>query len=281
MAGVRYAGLYPILQTPFTPNGDVDFDSFHRLVGHVRSEGVEGLAFPGFASEWWRLADDEILECAACIGGPFIGVVTAQATVPALRRLRDFERLGATGLMLLPPFLLASHPAAHLNQLLSATELPCIVQDSAGLTGTRLDVHLLGELATRHPNLAGVKVDQVPTGPAVTALRKHSALGELSYFVGYSGVQWFDARRRGATALMSGCGHIRQDRRMLDDAAAYHRLLPLLNFEMQSLDMVISVHKRLLFEGGVIATPELRAPSVQLDAVHLEELRLLTESLRQ
>lgn len=276
---MRYAGLFPILHTPFDADGEVDFDSFRRLVGYVRDAGVKGVVFPGFASEWWRLTDDEILECACCIGRTFIGVVTPQATKPALRRMRELEAAGAGGLMLLPPFLLSAPGSEHLDTLLGATSLPCILQDSAGLTGTRLDARALSRLAAAHRNFAGIKVDQVPTGPAISALREDPVLRELSYFAGYSGVQWFDAERRGATGLMSGCGHIAQDRLMLGNPAAYRRLLPLLNFEMQTLDMVIGVHKQLLFEKGIIATPELRAPSARLDAAHLEELRLLMAGL--
>jgi dihydrodipicolinate synthase/N-acetylneuraminate lyase len=180
--------------------------------------------------------------------------------------------------MLLPPFVLGGPPVPHLDALLGATTLPCIVQDSAALTGTRLDPSRLGTLAAKHPHLAGVKVDQVPTGPAITAFRAQSALRELSYFAGYSGVQWFDAWRRGATALMSGCGHIAADRRMLTDVSEYHRLLPLLNFEMQSIDLVTAVHKWLLWEAGLFATAELRAAQ-PLDSTHIEELRMLRSQL--
>jgi 4-hydroxy-tetrahydrodipicolinate synthase len=275
-----YNGLYPILQTPFDSNGEVDYDSLRRLVQHVRAEGVEGIVFPGFVSEWWRLTDAEVLECASAVGEGFIGVVTSQSTPPALARLREFERMGAVGLMLLPPFLLNSvSPLGHIAVLLSVTSLPCILQDSAGLTGTRTDPVALSELALAHSNLRGVKVDQVPTGPAIEALRSRPGLSELSYLAGYSGVQWADARRRGASALMSGCAHIALDRVMLTNEEAYYRAVPLLSFEMQTIDMVTAVHKQLLFERGIIRTPELRAPSSPLDSVQLGYLRDLRDRL--
>ena len=273
-----YSGLYPILHTPFDSNGEVDYDSLRRLVAYVREQGVEGVVFPGFVSEWWRLTDAEVLECAAALGGDFIGVITPQATVPALARLQEFERLGASGLMLLPPFVMASgSPMRHTEALLAATEIPCILQDSAGLTGMRLDAAAVASLAARHPNLKGLKVDQVPTGPALEAMRSRPELRDLSYFAGYSGVQWADARRRGASALMSGCGHILLDRALLNDDEAYYRALPLLAFEMQTLDMVTAVHKQLLFERGIIRTPELRAPSARLDGAHLTQLSELVK----
>jgi dihydrodipicolinate synthase/N-acetylneuraminate lyase len=162
-----------------------------------------------------------------------------------------------------------------VRALLASTGLPCILQDSPGITGMRIDPVALSGLAREHRNLAAVKVDQVPTGPAIEALRAHAELRDLSYFAGYSGVQWADARSRGATALMGGCGHVALDRAMLNDDDTHYRLLPLLAFEMQTLDMVTAVHKQLLFERGIIRTPELRAPSSRLDTAHLRQLQSL------
>jgi hypothetical protein len=82
---VRFRGLFPIVHTPFTAEGAVDYDSLQRLVSHVR-ERAEGMTFPGFASEFCRLTDDEILACARTIvktAGPDCRVIlniTAQAT---------------------------------------------------------------------------------------------------------------------------------------------------------------------------------------------------------
>jgi 4-hydroxy-tetrahydrodipicolinate synthase len=283
---MTFRGLYPVLQTPFTDNGDVDFDSLRRLIRHVRDAGAEAIAFPGFASEWWRLSDAEMLECAACIGSPCVLNVTAQATVPANRCAAEFARLGATALMILPPFVVGAPVDQHVRDVLGATELPCILQDSAGLTGIRIPPPVLARIAEDHPNLRGIKVDQVPTGPAISAFRDQPALAHLSFLVGYSGVQMLDAVRRGAEALMGGCGHLPEDRRMVDALlsghgyAEYARLLPMLNFEMQSLDLVISVHKRLLFEAGIISTPLLRSPSTSMDELHRIEMHLHMDALR-
>jgi 4-hydroxy-tetrahydrodipicolinate synthase len=212
--------------------------------------------------------------------------VTAQATAPAVRQAREFAQLGASALMILPPFVVAAPPGQHIRALLGATDLPCILQDSAGLTGVRIPPAELARIAEEHRNLAGIKVDQVPTGPAISAFRSQPALAGLSFAVGYSGVQMLDAVRRGAESLMGACGHLAEDRRMVEALLSgegyeeYARLLPLLNFEMQSLDLVISVHKQLLYDAGVIATPLLRSPHMPMDDTHRNELRLHMEALR-
>ncbi|MBI4903140.1 MAG: dihydrodipicolinate synthase family protein [Acidobacteria bacterium] len=292
-----FRGLFPIVHTPFTEHGDVDFDSLRSLVRLVGGE-ADGMAFPGFASEFWRLTEAEILECAAAIVGaapegfPVVLNVTPQAVVPAVKRAVEFARMGAKSLMVLPAFQIPVPVAAveeHLGAVLGATGLPCIVQDSAGLTGTQLPAGGLARLREEHVNFAALKVDQVPTGPAISALRAVPALSDLAFFVGYSGVQMLDAVRRGATGLMGGCGHLQEDRRMLDallggDAPAgyreFARLSPMLNFEMQTLDLSVSVHKRLLREAGVIATSVSRQPCRPMDDVHAGELALHMRALR-
>ncbi len=290
----RFRGLYPIIQTPFTAEGEVDYDSLRRLVRHV-VERAEGATFPGFASEFWRLTDEEILECGAVIAGEAaermaILNVTPQSTAAAVKRAREFARQGASALMTLPPFTAAAPPAAledHIGAVLGATGLPAIIQDSAGLTGTNLDPQALARLKERHANFAGLKVDQVPTGPSISRYRAIAALSGLSYVVGYSGVQMLDAVRRGAEGLMGGCGHLELDRRMLEALLGgggfeeFRRLSPLLNFEMQTLELVIAVHKRLLYEAGVIATPLCRAPCREPDEFQLGELRMHMAAARQ
>jgi len=272
---LRFRGLFPILQTPFDENGEIDYDSLRRLARYVRDHGADNFVFPGFASEWWKLSDSEIFECAEAVGKSAILNVTAQATTLAIHAAHEFQRLGAGALMILPPFVFPASPEPHLRAVMDSVDLPCIIQDSAGLTGLKLDPTNLA-----HPNLAAIKVDQVPTGPAVTRLRTQLALTNLSYVVGYSGVHMFDAVQRGAEGLMGCCGHIKEDRRMLDALLAgggyeeYTRLLPLLNFEMQTLDLVIAVHKQLLCEQGVIATPLCRRPCTDLDDFQKEQLRM-------
>jgi dihydrodipicolinate synthase/N-acetylneuraminate lyase len=295
----RFRGLFPIVHTPFSQAGEVDLDSLARLAVHVCDCGAEGLVFPGFASEFWRLSESETMECAECIlqandgALPVILNVTAQATMTAVRQAHEFRRMGASALMVLPPFVVPVPPAAiesHLDQVLDAADLPVIVQDSAGLTATNLDPAALARLKARHVNFTALKVDQVPTGPAVSRYRAAPELEGLSYIVGYSGVQMLDAVRRGAGALMGGCGHLAEDRKMLDALLSadeergyreFARLSPLLNFEMQSLDMVIAVHKALLHDAGVITTPLCRAPCRTMDDIHAAELLLHWSALRE
>lgn len=298
--GPRLEGVIPILQTPFRADESLDLASLERLVGSIQDDGAAGAAFPAFASEWWALTDAEVLEAAACICGAmrpghvFVGSVTGLSTRPAIERIERFAALGAHAIMVMPPFIVAPNPLAgleHLHALLDSTDLQVMLQYSPTLTGSVANVEQLLLLAERHPNLRGVKVDAIPTGPTVSAVRNRLAdwfaAAPRSLFVGFSGLQLPDALARGANGLMGGCGHVAADVEMFnalvagEDAGreAFARLLPLLNFEMQSMEISVAAHKQMLHRQGLIASPTVRGPLRGLDATHLRELDALTARL--
>jgi dihydrodipicolinate synthase/N-acetylneuraminate lyase len=52
-------GVSPVLEVPFTPDGSIDAEGFRRVVRYVLSTGVTSMMFPGFASEFHKLSEDE------------------------------------------------------------------------------------------------------------------------------------------------------------------------------------------------------------------------------
>ena len=55
------AGVYPVLPTPFDVAKAVDADSLRRLVRYLLRAGVDGMTFPGVASEFLQLSESERL----------------------------------------------------------------------------------------------------------------------------------------------------------------------------------------------------------------------------
>lgn len=284
-----FTGVIPILQTPFTDGGELDLASMARQVEFVNEAGASGVAFPGFVSEFWKLTRTEIFEAAAVIRQrsrcPVIFNVTAQSTVHAVADAREFAELGADGLMCLPPFVVPSGQDAlmgHLRAVLGATELPHILQYSASLTGLRLSMDEIGALRRDFPHFGCIKLDYVPPGPMITKLNEHFP-GAFTYLIGFAGLQLEDAQRRGAHGLMGGAGHVAEDIRALEglragSPAGFRRLLPLLNFEMQTVENSIALHKFLLARRGVIASDHVRAPGTELDDMSREYAVVLLES---
>ena len=286
---MRIAGVIPILQTPFEADGAIDFDSMARQVDRLAALGVDAVAFPGFVSEWWKLSTSEILALAKVIADRARGKiavvfnVTSQSTHLAIAEARAFADLGADALMCLPPYAVPAAPDAvieHLEAVMAATPLPHILQYSESLTGVRIPLDGIAAMRRRHPNFTCVKVDFIPPAPMVSALAQAVADPAFTFLIGYSGLQLADCMARGASGLMSGSGHAKLDIELYRALAAdppagrdlFRRMVPLLNFEMQTLGLCIGVHKRLLMEQGVFRADHVRKPGSPLDARQIEEL---------
>lgn len=273
-------GVIPILQTPFDERGCLDLESLRREVVHVCAVRADGLCFPGFASEWWKLSPEEILLAAATIREastiPVVFNVTAESTFLAVEQAKAFVEIGCDAMMVLPPFVVPSSPEAvlaHIGAVMDAVAVPQILQYSASLTGVRISIEALKQLEVSYPQFCTIKVDFIPPGPMTSSLIAAFPPGQLTYLLGYSGLHLPDFLERGGHGMMSGAGHVREDMRAfygllenpVEGLRKFNRLLPLLNLEMQTIDLCIGVHKLLLMDQGVIASDHIRAPSAELD----------------
>jgi len=287
-------GVIPILQTPFDEEGRLDLISLQREVQYVCDAKADGLCFPGFVSEWWKLSGEEILLAARTIREassiPVIFNVTAQSTFLAVEQARAFQQIGCDAMMVLPPFVVPASPEAvmaHLEAVMDAAPIPQILQYSASLTGVRIPIASIRQLEEKYPQFCSIKVDFVPPGPMTSALAAAFPPGQLTYLVGFSGLQLPDFLARGGHGLMGGAGHVRQDVEVFYSLLAerasgmqkFNRLLPILNLEMQTIDLCIAAHKLLLKDQGVIISDYVRLPGVRLDEFQIRSLREIFSQL--
>ena len=52
-------GVFPVVPTPFTDDGAIDPEAFRRIVDFALAADVDGLVFPGMASEVEKLTAEE------------------------------------------------------------------------------------------------------------------------------------------------------------------------------------------------------------------------------
>jgi len=52
-------GICPIIATPFTDCGEVDYESLEKLVRHLIKGGCNAVTLFGIAGEYYKLSDDE------------------------------------------------------------------------------------------------------------------------------------------------------------------------------------------------------------------------------
>lgn len=168
----------------------------------------------------------------------------------------------------------------HIMAVAGSVNLPVVVQYAPLQTGTRLSPENLGAIHREQSNVTHVKVDLVPSGPTITKLQ-NCTQNSLRSLVGYMGLHLPDDMRRGVSGVMPTVSLGRVFARLYELLCAgrddegrklHHRILPLLNFMMQSIEMMIAVEKELLVRRGLLHSARCRQPAWTLDAFHRAEL---------
>lgn len=106
-------GVCPVLSVPFKKTGEVDYQSFKSLVSWITSLGTKSVLFFGVASENIKLSDDEryklleiLLTQRSDSGMKVIASVADHSAELAVKRAKDYEKMGVDFINILPPTFL-------------------------------------------------------------------------------------------------------------------------------------------------------------------------------
>jgi len=275
-------GILGVVQTPFTDSGEIDLPSLERLVEDATDEGVDGFLVPAVASEAAQLSLEERIFVASRVSQ-----ITA-GRVPVIWGTGSFEpeicvRVAQAALeSRADACLVGISPELYRHQerilpffadLAAKVDLPLMIQDwDPGGEGMKLDV--ITELYAEVETFRYLKVETIPAGPKYTAVLKATGKG-LHVSGGWAVQQMIEALDRGVHAMIPECSMIRLykkiDRlyRTGDREGAknlFHRLLPVLCFTNQRLDISIRFFKKLLKRKGIFRTDRLRMPCPVFDS---------------
>ena len=276
-------GICPIIATPFTENGEVDYEDLSRLVDTLCRGGCHAVTLFGIAGEYYKLTDEErrkmaevTVAAAKAAGGTTILSVTDHATENAVKQAKLYQDIGADCLMLLPPFFLkpgAGELYTHMKAVAQAVDIPVMAQYAPEQTGVAIQPETFVRLEKECPNVIYYKIECKPAGPYVTKLMDLTE-GRMQIFVGNAGFQLIECMDRGAVGAMPGCSmydvyldiynrYISGDRAGAVDV--HNRLLPMLNHIRQNVEQIISFEKRILQKRGIIRSAYCRKPSYATD----------------
>jgi len=278
-----YAGVYPIAPTPFTAAGDLDLDGQRRVLDCMIDQGVDGICVLANYSEQFLLTDAErstlVDLCLAHVAGRVPVIVTCShfSTRIAAERAHAAAAGGAAMLMLMPPYHGASLRAdengilQHFARVAEAASLPIMVQD-APLSGVSLSVPFLVRLAREIPAVRYFKIEVPGAAAKLRSLIEAGGDAIAGPFDGEESITLMADLDAGATGTMPSAllpdlirpvlEHHRAGRRR-EAAAAYARILPLINFENRQCGLRAT--KTVMAAGGVIASDAVRHP---LEALH-------------
>ena len=207
-AGPELRGVYPILQTPYTAEGGVDFAALEAEVRFAAHAGVHGVVWPQRASQYQFLTEAERIEGAERIVAANEGLkpkvvigVQGADTATAMRYALHARKLRPDAIVALPTsdrgeFDL-DQVARYYESIAEVCDLPMFVQTTGNMS-----VEFVVRLAERIPSVRYVKDE---AGDPMARLGEFAALdgfGRLAVFTGSHGKTLFDELLRGVAGNM-------------------------------------------------------------------------------
>ena len=207
--------------TPFAADGSLDTGAAARLADALVSQGNDGLVVSGTTGEAPTTSDQEkhdlLRAVVDAVGGraQVLAGVGTYDTRHSTELARSAEKAGATGLLVVTPYYSRPPQAglvAHMTAIADATDLPVMVYDIPGRTGTALEHDTLLRLS-EHPRILANKDAK---GDLLAAQRVMAAC-DLAYYSGDDALN-LPLLALGAVGFVSVTGHLVADRhrRMLE-----------------------------------------------------------------
>lgn len=264
--------------TPFADDGSVDLDAVAKVAEHLVDNGNDGIVVSGTTGEapTTSIAEDGetlrvVLETVGDRATVVAGIGTNN-TVHSVELNEQAAKLGADGALLVTPYY--NKPTqdglvAHFQAVAAATDLPIMLYDIPGRTGTTIAPDTFARLASNEKFVA-VK-------DAVGDLYRGAKIMAETGLAFYSGddvlnLGWLT---HGAVGVVSVVGHVAGtqyaemvaavDSGDLTRALAiYHELIPVVDAIMNQAPGVMTA-KAALQLMGVLDNRTVRLPLVEAD----------------
>ncbi|MCW5553166.1 MAG: dihydrodipicolinate synthase family protein [Verrucomicrobiae bacterium] len=151
-----WQGVFPAVTTQFQRDQTLDLEATARHVDLLIQSGVSGLVMCGSLGENQALDPDEKRRVVACAieaahkRVPVLSGVAESSTRMAIRYVRDMEKLGAAGVMLMPAMLYkgdARETLTHFRAVAKATGLPIMIYNNPISYANDITPEMFAELA--------------------------------------------------------------------------------------------------------------------------------------
>lgn len=282
-------GIITVLNTPFTASDEVDVASLRRNVARAIEAGVAGFLVPAMASEVSKLSERERHDMVAAVVDevngkvPVIGGTSAPDREARVRIARDLVDTGVDGILASVAYENEGQFLDELGAMAAVDPGHLMVQDWS-FTGYGIPVPTIVRAFETIDAFTALKIEVVPAGVKYSEVLAATG-GKLHLSGGWAVTQMIEGLDRGIHAFMPTGLHATYARILALHAAGdrdgattlFRRLLPVIAFSNQHLDISIHFFKRLLHAQGVYTTPRVREPVLPFDAVHERHAAALIE----
>ena len=276
-------GVVPIIPTPFTEKEEIDRDALRRLIDFAVAGGMEAACLPAYASEFYKLTDEEKLQVVKIAVDHSAGriQIIAQSNHPSLKVAVKLAQAnieaGANVISLAVPRIF-SLPEISLKEYLSCfmhsiPGTPVLIQDfNPG--GSSISVSLIRELMDEHSNFKYLKLEE-PLGASKFEAIIKSTEGRMGLFEGWGGLYMMELIPIGITGVMPGLAisDILQKAFMLrkngENEKAFdlfEKVMPQIFFSLQNMELFHYIEKELLIARGILTNSVVRKATYKPDA---------------
>lgn len=292
MKAMSFSGTFTALVTPMAGDGTVDFGSLEALVAHQLASSIDGLVLLGTTAETATLRPEEQLAIIKQVKQWAQGklpLIVGGCTNDTRRTTEWVSQLathGADGLLLVAPYYNKPSQAGlleHFSTVATATKLPILLYSVPSRCGIEIGIETLAQLKEHCPHIMGLKessgsIDRVSqilqaVGPEFSILSGDDTATLPFIAMGAHGVVSVAANwiPDGVSALIQAA--LAGD---FTTARCLHaRYFPAFK-ALLSLDTNPVPIKQVLFDHGLIRSPQVRLPLCPMNAEGIAKSRIAT-----
>jgi 4-hydroxy-tetrahydrodipicolinate synthase len=189
-------GVYVVMVTPFTREGDVDYPGIGRNVEWWVSQGIHGLIPLGSTGEFASLSDSQksriIAKVSETVNGriPVVIGATAETTEKAISNAREAEEAGAAGVLVLPPYYYTPSQeeiVVHYRRVAEALRIPLMIYNNPA--SSKVDIQ--PETVAKLSGIENIRYIKESSGDIkrITAIRTLTE-DRMTVFCGWEDMAW-------------------------------------------------------------------------------------------
>ncbi len=280
-------GIVTVLNTPFTRDDRIDFSGLKRNVENAIQAGVGGFLVPAMASEVYKLSRKERSDIVSTVVEqvdnrvPVIGGAGELDADKRVQIVQDLIQTGCKNILLQIPFQNENQYKSDLYRI-ADMDVDMIMLQDWDFGGYGLPVPLICDLFDTVDAFRCLKIEVVPAGIKYSEILA-ATQDRLNVSGGWAVQQMIEGLDRGVHAFMPTGMHeiyceiyrLYKENKIEQAKSLFYKLLPVLAFANQHLDISIHFFKRLLYKQGIYETSNVREPILTFDTIHEKTADLL------
>lgn len=295
-ASFELSGVVPIIPTPFLPNEEIDEASLRDLVEFAIAKGIKAVCLPAYASEFYKLTDEERLRVVRIAVSQSAGRVkiVAQSNSPAVKIAIQLAQAnvaaGADIISLAVPRIFGL-PEASIESYLSSffaaiPDTPVLIQDfNPG--GASISIELINSLRLKHPNFRYLKLEEPLCAVKFENIIKTTE-GRVGVFEGWGGLYLMELVPIGVSGVMPGLGvsdilqkvfNLRKNGDHQKAFEIFEKVMPQIFFSLQNMELFHYAEKELLVARGILRNNSSRRAAYIPDHSSISYIRELNERI--